>query len=182
MSNELVPAEIIENKIYVIRSHKVMLDSDLANLYGVETRILNRNVKRNINRFPEEFMFQLTDTEWESLISQFGISNKSRGGRQKRPYVFTEHGVLMLSSVLNSERAITVNIHIMRIFVKLRELALTHKELAQRLDELEKTVITLSKDTRTDINEIFRQLKNLTDITKPSKTEKIGFNVEDSDN
>jgi hypothetical protein len=105
-----IPDEIVISKIYLIRKHKVMLDIDLAELYQVETGRLNEQVKRNADRFPEDFMFQLTDEEWESLRSQFAISKKGRGGRRYAPFAFTEHGVLMLSSVLNSERAIQVNI------------------------------------------------------------------------
>ncbi len=111
----MLPDEVITSKIYLIRGEKVMLDSDLAELYGVETRRLNEQVRRNISRFPEDFMFQLTEAEFENLKSQFATS--SWGGRRKLPNVFTEHGVLMLSSVLNSEKAIKVNIQIMRIFL-----------------------------------------------------------------
>ena len=118
-----------------------MLDSDLASLYDVETRILNRDVQRNIDRFPDDFMFQLTDDEWELLISQIGISNKGRGGRRFNPYAFTEYGVLMLSNVLGSKKAIAVSIQIVRVFAKLKEMALTNKDLSQRLDELEHTVM-----------------------------------------
>lgn len=121
MSEKLtIPEEIVISKIYLIRDQKVMLDGDLAELYEVETRVLNQQVKRNENRFPEDFMFQLSDIEWETLKSQNETS--SWGGRRKLPYVFTEHGVLMLSSVLNSKKAIDVNIQIMRIFTKLREM------------------------------------------------------------
>ena len=179
MTNDIIPIEIIENKIFVIRGHRVMIDSDLANLYDVETRILNRDVQRNIERFPGDFMFQLTDDEWKVLRSQFGISNKGRGGRRFNPYVFTEYGVLMLSNVLSSKKAIAVSIQIVRVFAKLKEIALTNKEISQRIDELEKTVITMSKETRADIEEIFRQLKNLTEITQPVKTQGIGFKIED---
>lgn len=175
---DIMPIEIIENKIYVIRGHKVMLDSDLANLYEVPTHRLNEAVKRNIERFPDNFMFQLTNEEWETLISQIAISKEGKGGRRFNPYVFTEHGVLMLSNVLNSKKAIAVSIQIINVFVKLRQTALVNKDLAQRLDELEHTVITMSKDTRADINEIFRQLKNLTEITKPSKSGQVGFKTE----
>lgn len=132
----LVPIELIEKKILLIRGHKVMLDSDLAVLYGVTTKRLNEQVRRNLRRFPLDFMFQLTSDEAESLRSQFATSK--RGGRRYLPYVFTEQGVAMLSSVLNSERAIEVNILIMRAFVKLREMLATHKDLAKKLEEMEK--------------------------------------------
>lgn len=134
---DLISVEKIEKTIYLIRGEKVMLDRDLALLYGVETKILNRAVKRNLKRFPLDFMFQLTEDEAETLRCQIGTSNKGRGGRRYLPYVFTEQGVAMLSTVLNSDRAITVNIEIMRAFVKLRQLLASNTELARRLEELE---------------------------------------------
>ncbi|HEU4506773.1 MAG TPA: ORF6N domain-containing protein [Pyrinomonadaceae bacterium] len=136
-NNDLIPIEKIEKAIYLIHGEKVMLDRDLAYLYGVETGALNRAVKRNLQRFPPDFMFQLTADESEFLRCQIGISKKGRGGRRFLPYVFTEQGVAMLSSVLNSERAILVNIEIMRAFVKLRQLLASNAELSRRLDELE---------------------------------------------
>ena len=134
---DLISSETIEKAIYLIRGEKVMLDCDLALLYGVQTKILNKAVKRNFQRFPPDFMFQLTEDEAEALRFQIGTSNKGRGGRRYLPYVFTEQGVAMLSSVLNSERAIVVNIEIMRAFVKLRQLLASNTDLARRLDELE---------------------------------------------
>ena len=128
----------IENKIYFLRGQKVMLDRDLAELYGVTTSRLNEQVKRNRSRFPSDFMFQLQVEEVNSLISQNAISNVGRGGRRKPAYVFTEQGVAMLSSVLKSDRAVQVNIAIMRAFVKLREIIATHRELAEKLEELER--------------------------------------------
>jgi hypothetical protein len=133
----LIPSEIIEKKILLIRGEKVMLDADLAELYGVETKILVRAVKRNIDRFPADFMFQLDEDEFENLRFQFGTSSRW-GGRRYLPYVFTEQGVAMLSSVLNSERAILVNIAIMRSFVKIREMLSAHKDLAKKLEDMEK--------------------------------------------
>ena len=137
--NSILSAERIERKIYLIRSQRVMLDSDLAELYGVTTSNLNKAVKRNQDRFPKDFMFQLSKDESENLRFQYGISNlkASRGGRRYLPHVFTEQGVAMLSSVLNSKRAVQVNIEIMRTFVRLRQLLLSNKDLSQRLDELE---------------------------------------------
>ena len=132
----LIPVEAIEQKILFVRGHRVMLDRDLAALYGVGTRDLNKAVSRNLERFPDDFMFQLEKKEFENLMFQFGTS--SWGGTRKTPYVFTEHGILMLSSVLRSQRAIDVNIQIMRAFVKLRQLLNTHIELARKLEELEK--------------------------------------------
>ena len=134
---DVISIEKIDKAIYLIRGETVMLDRDLAGLYGVETKALNRAVKRNIQRFPLDFMFQLTQDEAESLRCQIGTSSFSHGGRRYLPYVFTEQGVAMLSSVLSSERAITVNIEIMRAFVKFRQLLVSNTELARRLDELE---------------------------------------------
>ena len=135
-SEVLLPVEIIQNKIFLIRGQKVMLDKDLAQLYQVATKRFNEQVKRNIKRFPEDFMFQLTQEEFDNLRSQFATS--SWGGRRYLPYVFSDYGVAMLSSVLNSDRAIDVNIQIMRVFTKLRELMLSHKDLARKIEELEK--------------------------------------------
>jgi hypothetical protein len=132
---ELIPVEMIEKKIYLLRGHKVMVDRDLAEMYGVETRVLNQAVRRNINRFPADFMFALTRDEIMDL-SQIVISSRIK--HAPNVFVFTEQGVAMLSSVLNSERAIQVNIAIMRAFVKLREMIATNKDLARRLDNLER--------------------------------------------
>ena len=139
MTSKPLPIQVerIEKTILLIRGQKVILDRDLAELYGVETGPLNRAVKRNIQRFPGDFMFQLTGEETERLRCQIGISKRGRGGRRYFPYVFTEQGVAMLSSVLKSERAIQVNVAIMRVFVRLRKIMATHKELAFKLVELE---------------------------------------------
>ena len=136
-TSEVAPAAVVESRILLIRGQKVLLDSDLAALYQVETKALNRAVRRNQDRFPEDFMFQLTSEELESLRCQFGTSNESRGGRRYFPYAFTEQGIAMLSGILNSTRAVQVNIAIMRTFVRLRQLLATHEELARRLDQLE---------------------------------------------
>ena len=170
--NKLIPIEIIENKIFIIRGQKVMLDSDLAQLYEVETRIINRNVKRNINRFPEDFMFQLTDKEWKTLKSQIGISNEKKGGRRFTPYVFTEHGILMLSNVLNSDRAITVSIQIIRVFEKLRQFALNQNQLTERIGSLEQAFMNYAKENNEETEDLRKAINYLLDITKPSK---IGF-------
>ena len=129
--------ERVERQIFLIRGEKVMLDSDLAEMYGVVTKTLNRAVRRNRERFPSDFMFELRVKEIALLRYQFGTSNAGRGGRRYRPFVFTEQGVAMLSSVLHSDRAIQVNIAIMRAFVRLRRLLATHRDLARKLDELE---------------------------------------------
>ncbi|WP_287101764.1 ORF6N domain-containing protein, partial [Hydrotalea sp. AMD] len=166
----LVAEQKILNRIYVIRNQKVMLDEDLAEMYGVETRRLNEQVKRNSKRFPKDFMFSLTKKEYENLKSQNATSNW--GGRRKLPKAFTEQGVAMLSSVLNSNVAIEVNIRIIRVFTKLREYALTHKEILLQLSKLEKEVKGNSKD----IENIFMVLKEL--IEKQSNhvpRRRIGF-------
>jgi hypothetical protein len=134
----VVSIERIEKKILIVRGHKVMIDSDLAELYGVSTKRLNEQVRRNKTRFPADFMFQLSKEEAKSLRSQSATSKQGRGGRRYAPLLFTEQGVAMLSTVLKSERAIQVNIAIMRVFVQLREMIATHKDLARKLDELEK--------------------------------------------
>ena len=162
----------IQNLIYEIRGCKVMLDSDLAKLYGVETFNLNKAVKRNLSRFPMDFMFQLTKDEYDSLIFQIGISNSKRGGRRFMPYVFTEQGVAMLSSVLQSEQAISINIQIMRTFVQIKQFALENKELTKRFQELEQYFINYCKDNEKDKQQIYEAIDLLMDRTKPSK---VGF-------
>ena len=131
-----LPDEVVMEKIHLVRGTKVMLDEDLAELYDVETKRLNEQIKRNIARFPEDFMFQLSQKEFDNLKSQ--IATSSWGGRRKLPYAFTEQGVAMLSGVLHSERAIKVNIHIMRVFSQMREMLASHKEILYKLEELEK--------------------------------------------
>jgi hypothetical protein len=129
----------ISQRIYFIRGHRVMVDSDLASLYGVETRVLNQAVRRNLERFPEDFMFELNKGEFETLMSQIVISKSDpRGGRQKPPLVFTEQGVAMLSTVLKSKSAVHVNIAIMRTFVKLRKMIETHRDVAEKIEKLER--------------------------------------------
>ena len=152
-----ISEEAIINKIYVIRGRKVMIDRDLAQLYDVETRALNQTVKRNEKRFPNDFMFQMTREEMQDWISQIVISNRENMGLRKPPLVFTEQGVAMLSSALNSDRAIQVNIQIIRVFTKMRELLATHKEILKKLEQLEK------KDIEQDdkIMLIFEYLKQL---------------------
>ena len=167
--NELIQ---IKNLIYEIRGYKVMLDSDLASLYEVPTKRLNEAVKRNATRFPLNFMFQLSTEEVELLRSQFATSKKGRGGRRTLPYVFTEQGVAMLSSVLNSEKAIQINIQIMDTFVQMRQWAIENKDLARRVAELENYFIEHCKDNKTDMREIYEAIDLLMDRTKPAK---IGF-------
>ena len=156
MSREIIIAEeLIQSKIYFVRRQKIMLDSDLAELYKVETRALNQQVKRNETRFPKDFMFQLIAEEWENLKSQNVTS--SWGGRRTLPYVFTEHGVLMLSSVLNSERAMAVNIHIMRVYTRMREMVLTNQEILKKIAKLE----SADKKQGQQIDVIFKYIQQL---------------------
>jgi len=166
--SELISTELIATKILLIRGKRAILDKDLARLYGVGTRNLNKAVKRNLERFPEDFMFQLTKEEFENLMFHFGTS--SWGGTRKLPYVFTEQGVAMLSSVLSSKRAIRVNIQIMRAFIKLKEILLTHKDLARKLEALEKKYANHDKKIKY-IFEAIRQL--LAPVQKPKR--RIGF-------
>jgi ORF6N domain-containing protein len=154
----LIPVALIERRIYLIRGQKVMIDTDLAELYGVPTFRLNEAVRRNRKRFPADFMFQLNKKESESLTSQFAISKKGRGGRRTLPYAFTEQGVAMLSSVLNSERAIEVNIVIMRAFVKLRQTLESNEELNRRFAAVIRKLATHDKY----FSVIFDELKKLT--------------------
>lgn len=163
--NTIVPIEIIQNKIYLIRKQKVMLDRDLAVLYGVETKYLKRQVKRNIERFPDDFMFELTKDEFEILRRQ--IVTSSWGGIRYMPMVFTEQGIAMLSSVLNSERAVQVNIQIMRVFTKLRQMMLAHDDLKRKVEAMEKKY-----DKQFKI--VFDAIKNLPEVkVKPKR--QIGF-------
>ncbi len=138
-----IPDERIVSAIYLIRGEKVMIDSDLAKLYGVLTGNLNKAVKRNINRFPEDFMFQLTMEEYEALKFQIGIPNEGRGGRRTPPYAFTEQGVAMLSSVLNSERAIEINVAVIRTFVRLRQILATHEDVVRKIEEHDRQIANL---------------------------------------
>ncbi len=170
--NVAIPEERIEKAILLIRGHKVLLDSDLADLYGVPTRALVQAVKRNINRFPPDFMFQLNSQEAEDLRSQIVISKKGSGGRRYAPYAFTEQGVAMLSGVLHSPRAIAVNVAIMRTFVRLREILATHKELARKLEQLEQKYDSQFRM----VFEAIRQL--MTPPPEPEKKRRIGFDVE----
>ena len=164
----IVSVEVIATKILVIRGKRVMLDRDLAKLYGVTTFNLNKAVKRNLKRFPNDFMYQLTRQEVKNLIFHFGIS--SWGGVRKLPYVFTQEGIAMLSGVLNSERAIKVNILIMRAFVKLRRLLLSHKELAIKLEALEKKYVNHDEK----IKKIFEAIRQLM-LPPEEPKRRIGF-------
>ena len=171
-----IPDEVVISKIYLIRNHKVMLDVDLAELYQVGTKRLNEQVRRNLDRFPDDFMFQLTDQEWESLRSQIATSKKGRGGRRYAPFAFTEHGVLMLSSVLNSERAIQVNIQIMRIYTKIKGMVLDHKDILLKLEKLERKISKHEENFKV----VFTYLKELLNpATEPLR--RIGFKRKEED-
>jgi len=172
----LIPDEVVMNKIFLIREQKVMLDFDLAELYGVETKYLKRAVRRNKARFPKDFMFELNRKELQNLRCQFGTSSLPGdnaavwGGHRYTPMVFTEQGVAMLSSVLNSERAVSVNIHIIRVFTRMREMLVTHKDVLLKLEQLEGKLVKHDDDIRV----IFDYLKELlTPKTPPLR--RIGF-------
>jgi len=171
MKEELViPEEIVINKIYYLRGQRVMLDRDLAELYEIETRVLNQQVKRNISRFPEDFMFQLNTTEWETLKSK--IIDSNWGGRRKMPFAFTEHGVLMLSSVLNSKKAIAVNIEIMRIFTKIREMITDNLTIKLDIEKIKKKLENHNKN----IELVFNYLDELMEKQEnPKPRKQIGY-------
>ncbi|MBW2107876.1 MAG: ORF6N domain-containing protein [Deltaproteobacteria bacterium] len=171
--NAAIPIERIQSMVHLIRGQKVLLDKDLADLYGVETRSLVQAVKRNIERFPSDFMFQLTRDEFDSLRSQSVIS-KGKGGRRYLPHAFTEQGVAMLSSVLRSKWAIQVNVAIMRAFVELRQVLSSHKDLERKLEELQHKI----EDHEESIEAIFEAIRQL--ISPPEKPRrKIGFGVKE---
>jgi hypothetical protein len=170
----MITDELVIDKIYLIRGQKVMLDKDLAELYDVETRVLNQAVKRNAGRFPEDFMFQLTTAEFENLMSHFVTSRW--GGLRKLPFAFTEQGVAMLSSVLNSETAIRVNIQIIRVFTRMRQILLTHKDILLQLEKIERKLARHDED----IKLIFNYLKQL--LSPPQQPRKrIGFKRSNED-
>lgn len=181
ISSIAIAEEAIIGKIYLIRGKKIMLDRDLAELYGVETRVLNQAVRRNERRFPDDFMFRLTMAELEDWKSQIVISNKEKMGLRKPPLAFTEQGVAQLSSVLNSETAIEVNIQIIRIFTKMRELLLTHKDILIKLEQMERKMMKqggkLQKHDK-DIRLVFETLKQLLDPPREPRP-RIGFRRKD---
>jgi hypothetical protein len=179
-SAQLIATTAIEKRIFVIRDRRVMLDEDLADLYGVETKRLIQQVKRNLKRFPDDFMFQLTKAEAEALRSQIATSNDGRGGRRYAPYVFTEQGVAMLSSVLHSERAVAVNIEIMRAFVELRRAATSYAAIEKRLEELEReTGARLGKHDE-QLSQIFEALRQLI-APPPRPKRRVGFGLPEGD-
>ena len=170
----------IENRIVVIRRQKVILDADLAELYGVETRRLNEQVRRNRNRFPADFIFELTAEEFANLKSQFATS--SWGGRRKLPLAFTEHGAIMAATVLSSSRAVEMSVYVVRAFVQLREVLATHKDLAAKLATLERQTQalalkhdTLAQNTRLQLKQVFEAIRELMTPPEPPKKRRIGF-------
>lgn len=167
----IVLVDQVQSKILFIRGHKVILDSDLAALYGVPTKRLNEQVKRNSQRFPQDFMFQLTSEETEFLRSQIATTNEGRGGRRSRPYVFTEHGAIMAASVLNSERAVQASIYVVRAFVKLRQMLAPYKEVMGKLDQLEEKLQTHDEQ----IVAIVRVIKLLLPPPDDKPKEPFGF-------
>ena len=186
----LVPLERIEQAIYLIRGQRVMLDSDLAAFYGVSTIRLNEQVKRNRDRFPADFTFQLTAEEYAALRSQFAISNSSgsepgktgtatphggRGGRRYLPFVFTEHGAIMAASVLHSERAVQVSLLVVRAFVRLRQILSEHRDLARRIEALEREFVHRTDEHEAHIRRIYEILDDLMNPPAPPKKGRIGF-------
>ncbi len=166
--NELIQSSEISSRIYTLRNKEVMLDRDLAELYGVETKVLMQSVKRNIKRFPEDFMFQLSKEEFENLRSQFVTSSSKHGGRRYMPYVFTEYGVYMLASILKSDTAIEVNIAIMRTFGKLRQFSKHYNALAKKIMEVERKGDKQYRELAKALDDLIKQAKEV-------ESKKIGF-------
>jgi hypothetical protein len=187
MKQPPLPVERIENQILVIRGHKVLLDADLAALYGVETRVLNQSVKRNLDRFPADFMFRLTAKEFEHWRSQLVMSNPgAKMGLRRAPFAFTEHGALMAASILNSPRAVEVSVYVVRAFVRLRETLAANKGLAAKLEELEQKTEalalrhdTLAANTRAQLRHVFDAIRELMASPEP-KRRPIGFITPDN--
>jgi len=170
-SKQLVPVELIENKIYLIRGHKVILDRDLAQLYGVPTFRFNEAVKRNLKRFPDDFMFQLTADESAALTSQIAMSKTGRGGRRTFPYVFTEYGAVMAANILHSDRAVQMSVFVVRAFIKLRQMLLDNKELRHELEEMK-------RQTNDRFQIVFETLDHLLALEERPKR-KIGFTAKE---
>jgi hypothetical protein len=174
--NNALTSETIISRIFTIRNLKVMVDSDLAELYEVPTKRFNEQVKRNKSRFPADFMFQLTQEEYDSLRSQFAASKTGPGGRRYLPYVFTEHGAIMAATILNSQKAVEMSVFVIRAFIQLRDVLSSHKKLAARLDELERKLTSHDHD----ITMIINALRNLM-ATPAQKKRQIGFIVDEDD-
>ncbi|MDO8292860.1 MAG: ORF6N domain-containing protein [Gallionella sp.] len=182
-ASTLLPLESITHRILMLRGQKVLLDSDLAALYDVPTKRFNEQVKRNLERFPADFMFQLTEEEWDSLRSQIATLKPGRGQHRKyMPYAFTEHGAIMAATILNSPRATEVSVYVVRAFVRLREVLASNVELAKRLDDLERTTEalamqhdTFARNTRVQLKQVFDAIRELMTPPEPTKKRPIGF-------
>jgi hypothetical protein len=181
LHSPIVPADRIEQAILLIRGEKVILDSDLAALYGVTTARLNQQVQRNIKRFPADFVFQLSEDEFSNLMSHFATSRLGWGGHRKPPYAFTEHGAIMAASVLNTPRAVEMSVFVVRAFVRLRAFLVTHKELAEKLAELERKLASHDEQIVAIIDAIKRLMAPPTrpDSPPPPDKRRIGFSAED---
>lgn len=182
-TSTLLPLESITHRILMLRGQKVLLDSDLAALYDVPTKRFNEQVKRNLERFPADFMFQLTEEEWESLRSQIATLKPGRGQHRKyTPYAFTEHGAIMAATILNSPRATEVSVYVVRAFVRLREVLASNAELAKRLDDLERSTEAkamqhdiFARNTRAQLKQVFDAIRELMTPPEPTKKRPIGF-------
>ena len=176
-TNALIPIERIEGAIYFIREQKVILDQDLATLYGVSTGNFNKAINRNQKRFPEDFAFRLTRNEWADLIFQIGRSKSGRGGRRKSPMAFTEHGVAMAANLLKSERAIAISVEIVRTFIKMREFLNSHKEMARELTEIKSFLLKYSNSTDREFRRVWQAIEKLSN--PPHQEERrIGFDLD----
>ena len=173
----LVPVHDITGAILILRGRRVILDRDLAAIYGVTTGRLNEQVRRNRERFPEDFMFRLSPAEHATLISQFAISKPGRGGRRKLPWAFTEHGAIQAANVLNSPRAIAMGVYVVRAFVQLREIFASNKDLAGKLIALERSLLALDLKTQRQFKEVYEAIRALMD-TPPPKRRGIGFTAD----
>ena len=176
-SKALTRTADITRAIFVLRGHRVILDRDLAAIYGVSTGRLNEAVKRNADRFPEDFMLRLTQAEHAALISQIAISKPGRGGRRKLPWAFTEHGAIQAANVLNSPRAIAMGIYVVRAFVQLREVLASNKDLARKLAALERSLVALDLKTRRQFKEVYEAIRALMN-PPPPKRRSIGFTAD----
>jgi len=174
--NSFVPAERIESRILIIRGQRVMLDQDLAVLYETPTKRLNELLHRNLNRFPEDFAFQLTNEEWKCLRSQFATSNKGRGGRRHLPTAFTEHGALMLANILRSERAAQMSIEVIRAFIHLRRLSASHEVLAKESKEIKSFVLKHAQKSDQEFRRVWTAIEKLSE--PPTEERRIGFRVD----
>jgi len=166
--------EYLGNNIYFIRDYRIMLDEDLARIYGVKTKVLNQSIRRNIKRFPVDFMFQLSDKEYSSLKSQ--IVTSKRGGRRKKPFVFTEHGAVMLASVLKSERAVKMSIEVVKAFVQIRRSISSHEDVIKQLSEIRNYVLKRSNKTDREFKKLWNAFENL---SSEDNDEQIGFRLDD---